>query len=67
MIEFKNGSVIKTIKTDSESIRGNRSKVMSFYCTECQCWHENYKIIDVIWVDKGILICKESLERKGIR
>lgn len=67
MIEFENGSVIKTIETDNQTIRGARSKVMSFYCSECDMWHENYKIIDVIWVDKGILICKESLESEGIK
>lgn len=61
-IKLENGSVIRSIDGKITNIRGLRSKLMSFYCSECKCVHEDYPIENVKWIFNDYSLCKESYE-----
>jgi len=64
-IEFKNGSKIKTIESTSDSIRGNRSNIISFLCDNCKKIHESVHISEMMCLDDNRVICRTSFN--GIR
>lgn len=53
-------SKIYTIESSGTTIRGNRSKLISFYCPLCGVVHEDYPINDLIIYD-NVCFCKESV------
>ena len=59
-IVLKNGNVIETIESTVPTIRSNRSKLISFFCYNCMCIHEDYPINDAS-LFSGVWLCKESL------
>lgn len=59
MVIFKNKSKIQTVKSDN-TIRGYRSKLISFYCPYCDAVHVDYPIKDTFMVEDSIL-CKNIL------
>lgn len=56
---LENGSEIKPIKQGGV-VRGNRSKLVSFYCPYCDIIHVDYPIKDVLRVE-DLLLCKNIL------
>ena len=61
-IKLKNGSEIKTIN-ENKNVRGERSKLLSFYCDFCNKYHIDYPIKDTVIIrKKNMMVCKESAE-----
>jgi len=59
-IEFENGNKIKTIKSKSDNIRGNRSNIISFWCDNCNKVHESVHISEMMCLDDNRVICRTS-------
>ena len=59
-IEFENGNKIKTIKSKSDNIRGNRSNIISFWCDNCNKVHESVHISEMMCLDDDRVICRTS-------
>jgi hypothetical protein len=62
MIKLKNGSTIKAFESTS-SIRSKRSELISFYCYNCNCVHEDYPIKSMMIISDDLAMCKESFEK----
>lgn len=63
MIKFENGSQIVFLSSDKKTIRSKRSELIGFYCSACNCVHEDYPIKDVQFIGKSYQMCKESYEK----
>lgn len=61
-MRFKNGSKLKTINTTNNA-RGNRSKLIGFYCLACNKVHMNFPIADMIFIDAETIMCKQGSEQ----
>lgn len=61
-MRFKNGSKLKTIGT-TNNVRGNRSKLIGFYCSACNKIHIDFPIINMIFIDTETIICKQGYEQ----
>ena len=60
-IKLKNGSEIKTIN-ENKNVKGERSKLLSFYCDFCNKYHIDYPIEDIIVArekDVSIMVCQK--------
>jgi len=60
-IEFKNGSTIECLESNSNS-RRHRSTLISFYCSQCQTVHEDYPISNIMFIGENYEMCKDSYE-----
>lgn len=58
-MKFKNGSEIENIKT-TDTIRGKRSELVSFYCVGCKKMHIDYPVRNIIILNENDVICKEQ-------
>lgn len=63
MIKLKNGSTIKTIKTTDNNIRGNRSKIMGFYCSACDIVHTDFPIDNMVFISHDVFVCRQGFEQ----
>ena len=64
-IKFKNGSKIECYESTSCNVRGNRSKLISFYCVNCNTIHVDYPIKNMMIFGEENLttMCRESFEK----
>ena len=60
-IIFENGSEVKIIES-TPILRGKRSELISFYCTECRDMHIDVPISEMLHIKDDIFICKTSFE-----
>lgn len=58
----KADSKIEAIKSTG-NIRGNRSKLIGFYCSACNVAHIDFPIIDMVIVDETMAMCEHGLKQ----
>lgn len=56
-------SKIIPVKDCGENLRGNRSKLISFYCPHCNVVHVDYNYVDnLIFRVEGEIYCEKVME-----
>ncbi len=61
-MQFKNGNTIQTIE-NTNSVRGNRSKLIGFYCLACNNIHIDFPIADTVFIDEEIIMCRQGFNQ----